>query len=800
MLLSKSNYLIGIQCPKYLWTIFHEKHKIPKADKQTQFRFDQGHLIGELAKSLFKNGIDIPTENFIKNLEESKKLLKSKKILFEPAFCTDKLYSRADILVPIKDKWDIIEVKSSTDVKDVHVQDVAFQKYVYENAGLKINKCFLMHINNEYIRKGEIIADELLIKKDITPLVEKEILLIPNRLEEMYEIIDSEKPSVKIGNCCNAPYDCPLIDDCWSFLPENNVFDLYRGGKKTIELFESGVLAIKEIPAQYELNDKQQIQHICEKTGKPYINKKEIKKFLSKLKEPLYYLDFETYSTAIPLFDGLKPYSNVPFQFSLHVLDKHYSFIGYNDPRREFIVELLKVIDSDGSIIVYNQSFEEGRLRELSKLFPEYADKINSVIKRMVDLLIPFREFSYYNPKQKGSCSIKYVLPALTGKKYNFDEGVVLGFYIPKKHAREKPVYFDNQKNTFIRTGSGDQRATQEEIDAFFRNASFEEKDQELTSFDLKDLDKTTIEQYRNFFVQINPTHRYNVLKDKEFLEKLGIIKEGRVTFAGLLLFGTEDVIAEAIPTYRLEYLEISGISYEDAPTRYDYRISSEKNLFLTFFDVYERLIKKIEIPFLVKQGVRKDDPPHLQALREALVNLIINTDYFSRTNPRIRVFSNRFEFFNPGALPKKIELILKEDFSLPRNPIIAKALRLLRFSENIGSGFHKMINGWNLRYKLKPLIEGDFDFYKIIFPLNKTGTTTYTTTYTTTKTTIKGEDKEKEILGVIENNPSLSVEQISLTVNLSIDGVRYHIKNLKRKGRIKRKGHGKGGSWEILK
>ena len=384
-------------------------------------------------------------------------------------------------------------------------------------------------------------------------------------------------------------------------------------------------------------------------------------------------------------------------------------------------------------------------------------------------------------------------------KKYNFKEKTILAFYIPQKHKREKPIYFDNPKNTFIRTGSGDQKATQEEIDCFFRNASYEEKDQELTTFNLGDLDNDTIKQYRNFFVQVNPTHRYNTLTDKEFLEKLGIIQDNKITFAGLLLFGKEDNLIEAMPNYRIEYLEIPGTSYEDAVTRYNYRISSEKNLFLSFFDIYERLIKQIEIPFSVKQGVRDDDPPHLQAIREALVNLIINTDYFSKTNARIRIFSNRFEFFNPGALPKKIELILKEDYSLPRNPIIAKAFRFLRFAENIGSGFHKMINGWNKQYGLKPIIDGDFDFYKITFPKDKSGTTTKTTTYTTTKTTTKGEGKEKEILEIIENNPSLSVEQISGSVNLSIDGVRYHIKNLKNNKRIKRKGHGKGGSWEIL-
>jgi ATP-dependent DNA helicase RecG len=384
-------------------------------------------------------------------------------------------------------------------------------------------------------------------------------------------------------------------------------------------------------------------------------------------------------------------------------------------------------------------------------------------------------------------------------KKYLIDEKNVLAFYIEAKHPREKPIYYDNLKNTFIRAGGSDQRATQEEIDNFYRTSSFEEKDKELTELKFEDLDKETINQYRNFFIQVNPTHRYNTLKDKEFLEKLGVIKDNKVTFGGLLIFGKEDDLNDLISNYRIEYLEIAGTSYEDAPTRYNYRLSSEKNLFLIFFDIYERLIKQIEIPFSIKQGARDDDPSHLQALREALVNLIIHTDYFSLQNPRIRVFTDRFEFFNPGALPKKIELILKEDFSLPRNPTLAKAFRFLRFSENIGSGFHKMIYGWDKKYHLKPIIDGDFDFYKITFPLTKSGTITKTITNTITNTITKGEDKEKEILGIIENNPSLSAAQIAEMVGLSTIGVRYHIKNLKKKERIKRKGHGKGGSWEVL-
>ena len=173
-------------------------------------------------------------------------------------------------------------------------------------------------------------------------------------------------------------------------------------------------------------------------------------------------------------------------------------------------------------------------------------------------------------------------------KKYDFNKKTVLAFYIPQKNPREKPIYFINQKNSFIRTASGDQRATAEEIDAFFRNASFEEKDKELTKFSIEGLSKEAVKQYRGFFLRVNPTHRYNALDDQDFLEKLGVIKDKKITYGGLLVFGNEDSLSYAISNYRIEYLEVGGVSYEGAATKYNYRISSEKNLFETFFNIYE--------------------------------------------------------------------------------------------------------------------------------------------------------------------------------------------------------------------
>ncbi len=424
-LLTKSKYLWGLQCPKLLWTAVNDKKSIPEPDRFTQHKFDQGHLVGELAKKLFPDGINISEDDFMGNIRKTKKLLSSEKPLFEAGIMQDNLYSRADVLKPNTDGWAIIEVKSSTKVKDVNIHDVTFQKYCYEKAGLKINRCFLMHINNEYVKDGEIDPVKFFKIEDINSSVDEIYGDVPKRVEAMFKTISLDKcPKVKINSNCSNPYDCALYDSCWEYLPDNNVFCLYKGGKKSFELFEKGVETIKDIPDGCKLDNKQTIQKECEKTG-VHVDKEGIRHFLKSLVYPLYYLDFETFQTAVPLFDGTKPYQQIPFQFSLHVVKgedvQHHSFLaeGSEDPRRKFASELKKVLGKTGSIVVYNKSFEIARLRELANAFPEYNDWVEDIIGRVVDLLAPFRNFSYYNGKQQGSASIKRVLPAITGKDYS---------------------------------------------------------------------------------------------------------------------------------------------------------------------------------------------------------------------------------------------------------------------------------------------------------------------------------------------------------------------------------------------
>jgi len=426
-LLSKSRYLDGLQCPKYLWIQINEPERIPETDPVTQYVFDQGHLVGELAKKLFPEGIDISTEDFMGNISSTMDLLGERKPLFEAGILAGKLYSRVDILYPAgEEEWDIVEVKSSTSVKDVHINDVAYQRYCCNQSGLNIRKCYLALINNQYVKDGEIDPEGLFNIHDVTDQVEEASSGIQDRIDGILEVINQETcPEMIIGPHCRDPYECPLTD-CWDSLPEHNIFSLYYGGKKSFEMYNSGIITVGEIPDGYKLNDKQRIQQACVASSEPHVDREAIRGFLSSLEYPLYYLDFETIGPAVPLFDGIRPYQDIPFQFSLHVVKdefsqpEHFSFLanGTDDPRPALLSELQKTLGNSGSIIAYNKGFEEGILRDLTPAFPEYSDWIEQVCSRLVDLLAPFRNFDYYHPAQKGSASLKSVLPAITGRGY----------------------------------------------------------------------------------------------------------------------------------------------------------------------------------------------------------------------------------------------------------------------------------------------------------------------------------------------------------------------------------------------
>ncbi len=376
--ISKSKYISGLQCHKLIWHQYNAKELIPPYDALQQAVFDQGHEVGRLAQKLYPDGI------------------------YEAEFVGGGAYALADIITPTDDgRWDLIEVKSSTSVKPVYLDDVAVQRYAAEASGASIRNCYLAHIDRDYVRSHDSIdASKLFRVVDITAEVAERLPDVAGRIESLAAVIrQPSPPEVAVGPHCTKPHDCPLIPVCW---PEGRVTRLVRGA------------------------DRQGIQVAATETQQPHVDTPKVREFLDGLTYPLFFLDFETFGTAIPLLDGTRPYQQVPFQFSLHVRREpggpltHHSFLadGDRDPRAQLLQHMQQWLEDTGSIVAYFAAFESGRLGELACEFPEHAEWIEQIRARVVDLHAPFKAFDVYHPLQNGSTSIKAVLPALTGSGY----------------------------------------------------------------------------------------------------------------------------------------------------------------------------------------------------------------------------------------------------------------------------------------------------------------------------------------------------------------------------------------------
>jgi hypothetical protein len=426
-LLSKSAYLHGLACDRFFWIYQNDRERLPAVDEQLQAIFDQGHQIGGLAKSLYPGGLEIDWgSGHEAGVAQTAALLPQRKPIFEAGFQHAKLHARADILNPSTGgKWDLIEVKSSSKVKEEHLPDVAFQRHLYERAGIRINRCFLMHVDMSYVRSGSLNANKLFACEDVTADIAPWKAEIPKEIRRQLSVMAQAKAPAPVM-CPECQSGCPLYDECWSFLPEHSVFSLYSSGQKAYDLMSRNILAIEDIPADYPLTQKQSIQVACARSGKCHVQPAAIAAFLKKLQYPLYFLDFETFMMGIPPYDELSPYEPVPFQYSLHVIksrgsrQEHFSYLsgGETDPRPEILDGLKKRLGRTGSIVAFNAAFEKRVLNLCAKHFQGFRPWIESLMPRFVDLLIPFREFHYYHPDQNGSASLKAVLPALTNRSY----------------------------------------------------------------------------------------------------------------------------------------------------------------------------------------------------------------------------------------------------------------------------------------------------------------------------------------------------------------------------------------------
>ena len=425
--ISKSKYVAGLQCPKLLWTHYNDPKSIPKPDDAKEAIFKIGHEVGDLAKALYPDGKEVEwSRDLTLTVRDTADLIKQRVPIFEASFLVDGSYCRADILVPVDGgAWDLYEVKSATKVKDVNIDDVSFQADAIERSGLRLDRLYLMHLDSTYLRQGDVEPAGLFFASDVTGAARLLQPAVASKVSDMHRCIAGKCPATPIGEQCFKPYACDLWNICSAHLPEHSVLDLNGIRKnKAFALIDQGVEAIADL-SESGLSEKHLVQKAAVVTGAPQAQADEIRAFLDRLTYPIYCLDFEAMNPAVPRFDGTRPYQHVPFQMSLHIIDakgqppRQVEYLAEtDDDPRPGLIEALKSIGPDGSLLAFNTTYEKRIVRELARDFPDASGFLMGIHDRFEDLATPFSRFWYYDARQHGSSSLKAVLPVLTDKTY----------------------------------------------------------------------------------------------------------------------------------------------------------------------------------------------------------------------------------------------------------------------------------------------------------------------------------------------------------------------------------------------
>jgi hypothetical protein len=430
-LLSKSTFQRGIQCEKSLYLYKNFIHLRDPISAEQKAVFNRGNKVGLLAQQLFPGGIDVSKlENKKENNRYSQMVEKTKElisrgvnIIYEAAFQHEQVLIILDILVKKDNKWYAYEVKSSTRITQTYLTDISLQYWVISKTGLKLNDTNLVIINNKYKRKEKLDLNELFTIRS----VQKEVINNIDTIEQhVYRLkntaVSAQIPNTTIGEHCFVPYNCDFKNTCWKNIPKNSVFEISGVPKSALfELYNAGYRTIESIPPKNNLNKNTNIHIQAIKSRKKIINKLAIQEFISKIKYPVSFLDFEVFMPAIPIFKNTSPYEHIPFQYSLHVknnkdsITEHRDFLSEQgiDPRKTFLESLLTQLPKTGTVLVYDTLMEIKILNSLKDLFPEYTNVVNNIISRIVDLMKPFSEKNYYQAEMHNSFSIKNVVQAL---------------------------------------------------------------------------------------------------------------------------------------------------------------------------------------------------------------------------------------------------------------------------------------------------------------------------------------------------------------------------------------------------
>ena len=289
-----------------------------------------------------------------------------------------------------------------------------------------VGRVNIIHINNQYERADTLDIASLFTITDVTHAVLEKQSDIPLHVERFREHLEDKEnePPVDIGKHCTEPYECDGFGYCWYTqrqIPPYSVFNISRLRlDKKLALYRQGIIKLEHIPDLAPYSLAQQIQIQAHLSQKPIIDTDAIKAFLQTLRYPIYHLDFETFQQAIPRWRGIRPFMQIPFQYSIHVdygdgKVEHKEFLACEgeDPREALATRLAQDIPLDADILAYNMGFEKGVIKALAQTFPHLSKRLMALHENIKDLMHPFQNKHYYHPKMQGSYSIKSVLPAL---------------------------------------------------------------------------------------------------------------------------------------------------------------------------------------------------------------------------------------------------------------------------------------------------------------------------------------------------------------------------------------------------
>lgn len=432
-LLSKTKLMRGYRCLKCIYLTIHHPELEAPITPDTQALFDQGNMVGAKAREYYPGGVLIDNKpwDFGGALAKTRELIANgTPIIYEAAFEYAGCYARADIIAlnPDTQRWRIMEVKSSTKVKPEQYDDIGLQAWIMAKSGLPLEQINIVHINPD-CRYPDL--SNLFKEVDVTQAIRERYLTVQPKINEILTTIrQPDVPPIDIGPYCHEPTECGFVEHCWKQknIPTPSIFNLPRIHDRMWQLYQEGIVSLDDARLT-DLNELQQRVVDCYKSGERYLDRSVIRNELAAWQFPMVFLDFETINPAIPRYDGTRPFEQVPFQFSAHILSQslesaieHQAFLHTteDDPRPTLIPALLAACGEHGSIVAYHATFEKARIQALADYSAEHRDNLLKLLDRFVDPLPLIRDTLYDNAFE-GSFSLKYVAPALLGESHSYE-------------------------------------------------------------------------------------------------------------------------------------------------------------------------------------------------------------------------------------------------------------------------------------------------------------------------------------------------------------------------------------------